>query len=82
MSPAIMNQMQRNATKRRLPAFKTTSYEGKGDPDMHTSGLKPDQYLKDRLQVFTVPSVDDLLRGLDFLPTGPGARQLAQCLTR
>ena len=81
MSPAIMNQIQRDAMKKRLPAFKTTGYEGKGDPDMRTIGLKPDTYLDDRLQGFTVPSFGDLLRGLNFLPTGPDARQLTQCLT-
>lgn len=48
---------------------------------MQTDGLKPGQYLDDRLQGFTVPSFDDLLRGLRFLPTGPDARQLTQCLT-
>ncbi|KAF3038750.1 hypothetical protein E8E11_002569 [Didymella keratinophila] len=56
--------------KKRLPAFKTTGYTGKGDPDMHTNGLKPGTYLDDRLQGFTVPSFDDLLLP-DVVPRSP-----------
>lgn len=80
MSPSIMNQIQRDAMRKRLPAFKTIGYEGKGDPDMRTRDLKPGTYLDDRLQGFTVPSFDDLVRGLRSIPTGPDARALTQCL--
>lgn len=75
-----MNQTQRDAIQRLPPAFKTTGYEGNGDPNMYTEQLLPSAYLEKKLKGCAVPSFDDLLRGLKFLPSGHDARGPSQCL--
>jgi hypothetical protein len=81
MSPPVMNQIQRDAVQRLLPAFKTNGYEGEGDSDMRTDQLKPGEYLEKKVKGYTLPTFDDLLHGLNFTPTGPDVRGLTQCLT-
>lgn len=76
-----MNQLQRDTVQRSLPGFKTIGYEGKGDSAMRVDQLKPGAYLEKKIKGYTVPTFDDLLRGLKFVPTGPDARGLTQCLT-
>ena len=80
MSPSVMNQIQRDAVQRLLPAFRTADYEGKGDADIYTDHLKPGTYLEKKLKGYTVPTFNDLLCGLMFLPYGQDARVLTQCL--
>ncbi|KAF3048420.1 hypothetical protein E8E12_011788 [Didymella heteroderae] len=80
MSLSVLNQIQRDTVRRRLPGFKTTGYEGKGDPETHTKGLKLGAYLEEKFMGFTVPSFGDLLHGLKFIPTRLDARGLTQCL--
>lgn len=73
MSPGLMNNAQRGSLKRLLPGYNGAGYEGKGDSDMHTHNPKPGAYLWNKTMGFTVPTFDDLLRGLNCIPTGPDA---------
>ncbi|KAG9198565.1 hypothetical protein G6514_009806 [Epicoccum nigrum] len=81
MSPAAMNQIQRDTVMRILPNFKTTGYEGKEDPNSYTDQLKPGAYLEKKFKGYTPPTFDDLLRGLTSLPQGSDAGPLTQCLS-
>lgn len=80
MSIPALNQIQRDAVQRLLPAFRTSGYKGGGDPDMLTEHLKPGAYLEKKMKGYTVPTFDELLQGLKFIPAGQDARGLTQCL--
>ncbi|KAH6629356.1 hypothetical protein C7974DRAFT_185083 [Boeremia exigua] len=80
MLPAALNQIQRDAVQRLLPAFRTAGYEGEGDTDTYTDHLKPGTYLEKKSKGYVVPKFDDLLRGLSSLPYGEDTRELTQCL--
>src|SRR3954466_7745528 len=75
-----MSQFQRNTVKTSIPGFKTESYHGKHTRSLCTSHLSPGKYITERRDGFTVPSFDDLLRGLVNLPCGLDARDLTECL--
>lgn len=75
-----MNSYQRDAVKSTIPSFKTASYTGKPDPNLYTDELALGRHLSDTHKSFSLPSFDDLLRGLQHLPTGLDARGLTQCL--
>jgi hypothetical protein len=75
-----MNQLQRDTVMRFLPDFKTIGYEGKGDANVYTDQLKPGAYLEKKFKGYTLPTFDDLVRGLSSLPKGPDAGPLTQCL--
>lgn len=75
-----MNQFQRDTVKTLIPGFKTESYRGKHTRDLSTLHLEPGKYITERRDGFTVPSFDDLLRGLVNLPCGLDARGLTECL--
>jgi hypothetical protein len=75
-----MNQLQRDTVSRILPGFKTTGYEGKEDANLYTDQLKPGAYLEKKFKGYTLPTFDDLLRGLTSLPQGPDAGPLTRCL--
>lgn len=70
MSVPVMNQIQRDTVQRPLPAFKTSDYQGEGDSDTHIDQLQPGTNLEKKIKGYTVPTFDDLLRGLAFTPTG------------
>lgn len=80
MTALSLNQIQRDAVQRLLPAFRTTGYQGKGEKDTNTDHLKPGAYLEKKLKGYTVPTFNDLLCGLSSLPRGEDARALTQCL--
>jgi hypothetical protein len=75
-----MNGYQRDAVKISLPGFKTTTYKGKSDRNLRTDRLKPGQLIHVR-KGYTLPTFDDLVRGLQRLPSGLDARGLTQCLS-
>jgi hypothetical protein len=74
-----MNNYQRDLVKIALPGFKTTSYRGKSDRNLRTDHLAPGRTVERRGH--TLPTFDDLLRGLQRLPSGLDARGLTQCLS-
>jgi hypothetical protein len=74
-----MNNYQRDLVKIALPGFKTTSYKGKSDRNLRTDHLAPGRTVERRGH--TLPTFDDLLRGLQRLPSGLDARGLTQCLS-
>jgi hypothetical protein len=74
-----MNNYQRDLVKITLPGFKTTSYKGKSDRNLRTDHLAPGRTVERRGH--TLPTFDDLLRGLQRLPSGLDARGLTQCLS-
>ncbi|KAF1850590.1 uncharacterized protein K460DRAFT_391061 [Cucurbitaria berberidis CBS 394.84] len=75
-----MNVYQRDSVKSTIPTFKTIGYKGKSDNNLYTEGLALGKFLETTRQQFTVPSFDDLLSGLQHMPTGLDARGLTQCL--
>jgi hypothetical protein len=75
-----MNGYQRDAVKISLPGFKTTTYKGKSDHNLRTDRLKPGQLIHVR-KGYTLPTFDDLVRGLQRLPSGLDARGLTQCIS-
>lgn len=80
MTPPVMNQIQRDTVRYGLPHFKTTGYAGKGDLNLYIDHLKPGPYLEKKLKGYTVPSFEDLLQSLQYLPSGRDARGLTHCL--
>lgn len=82
ITPGQMNMFLRDALRRKLPDFKATDglWKGKPDRNLFTDDARPGKYIKDRRHGFIVPTFDDLLKGLKYLPTGLDARGLTQCL--
>jgi hypothetical protein len=76
-----MNGYQRDAVKVSLPGFKTTTYRGKSDRNLRTDRLEPNQHIQSAIKGYTLPTFDDLVRGLKRLPSGLDARGLTQCLS-
>jgi hypothetical protein len=68
----------RQAIRGNDPTFKVTDLEPKADLNLYTEGFYSTQFIESR--GYTVPTFDDLLKGLKFLPTGLDARELTQCL--
>ena len=76
-----MNNYQRDTVKGTMPNFKTADYVGRPDHNLYTDELARGRSIDDMCKGSTVPSFDDLTRGLKQLPTGLDARGLTQCLT-
>jgi hypothetical protein len=76
-----MNNYQRDTVKGTIPNFKTADYVGRPDHNLYTDELARGRSIDDMCKGLTVPSFDDLTRGLQHLPTGLDARGLTQCLT-
>lgn len=81
MTAAHMNNYQRDTVKTVLPGFKTTSYKGKADKNLRTDGLAPGPYIESMRKGLVLPTFEDLVQGLQRLPSGLDARGLTQCLT-
>jgi hypothetical protein len=81
MSGAVMNQMQRDSVKNVIVGFKTDTINGKHDSNLYTDQLEPGRYIVDKRSGYTLPTFDDLLRGLYHLPSGLDARGLTECLS-
>ncbi|KAG9195114.1 hypothetical protein G6011_00234 [Alternaria panax] len=81
MSGAVMNQIQRDSVKNIIPGFKTDTTEGKHDANLHTGHLEPGRYIAEKRNGYTIPTFDDLLRGLYHLPSGLDARGFTECLS-
>lgn len=75
-----MDSYQRDIVKSSIPNFKTVGYKGKSEPCLYTDGLATGKHLEDVCKSFILPSFNDLLCGLQNLPTGLDARSLTQCL--
>ncbi|KAH7359811.1 hypothetical protein BKA66DRAFT_372914, partial [Pyrenochaeta sp. MPI-SDFR-AT-0127] len=75
-----MNSFQSDIVKFTIPNFRILEYKGKPDSNLYTDGLMPGKHLEDSCKGFKLPSFDDLLCGLQHLPTGIDARGLTQCL--
>ncbi|KAH9880418.1 hypothetical protein IAQ61_000709 [Plenodomus lingam] len=80
ITTAQMNNFQRDAVKRSIPKFKTKGYKGKSDRNLFTDDIALVQFVENRRRGLFVPTFDDLLQGLQNLPTGLDARSLTQCL--
>ncbi|KAI8941640.1 hypothetical protein NX059_002853 [Plenodomus lindquistii] len=77
---AQMNNYQRDAVKGTIPDFKTIGYKGKSTRELYTDGLVHGQCVDQGRGGFIVPTFNDLIRGLQHLPTGLDARCLTKCL--
>jgi len=67
--------------KTSLPGFKTTGYKGKSDRNLRTDQLIPGPYIESMSKGYTLPSFEDLVRGLHRLPSGLDARGLTTCMS-
>jgi hypothetical protein len=74
-----MSRYQRDLVKTAIPGFKTSSSNGKPTRNLRTDFLAPGLTVGRRGH--TLPTFDDLLRGLQRLPSGLDARGLTQCLS-
>ncbi|KAF2635503.1 hypothetical protein P280DRAFT_523048 [Massarina eburnea CBS 473.64] len=76
-----INQFMRDVLRNTgLPDFKTTEYKGKPDRNLNTTHYTPGRFIENQRGGLVVPTFDDLLKGLKYLPTGAHARGLTQCL--
>ena len=76
-----MNNFQRDTVKSALPGFKTASYKGKSDRNLRVDHLTPGPHIVNTRVGFTLPTFEELVRGLNRLPSGLDARGLTQCLS-
>jgi hypothetical protein len=76
-----MNGFQRDVFKGTIPDFKSTTYQGKPDRNLRTDGLLPGTYVESKRKGLSLPTFDDLARGLQHLPTGLDARGMTQCMS-
>jgi hypothetical protein len=76
-----MNQVQRDQVKGTIKDFKSDILNGKHERNLNTDHLTPGKYLEDHRPGFILPTFDDLLRGLQHLPSGLDARSLTECLS-
>jgi hypothetical protein len=76
-----MNQVQRDQVKGTIKGFKSDILNGKHERNLYTDHLTPGKYLEGHRPGFTLPTFDDLLRGLQHLPSGLDARTLTECLS-
>jgi hypothetical protein len=74
MNSATLNQIQRGTVRIGLPDFRPNGYEGKGVAEMYTDHLKPCVYLEKKRKGYKVPTFDDLIHGIQYLPSGVDAR--------
>ncbi|KAF2821014.1 hypothetical protein CC86DRAFT_107424 [Ophiobolus disseminans] len=78
---ASMNNYQRDAVKNVLPGFKTATYKGKSDRDLRVDHLATGPHIEKMCKGSTLPTFEDLVHGLQRLPSGLDARGLTQCLS-
>jgi hypothetical protein len=76
-----MNGFQRDVFKGTIPDFKSTTYQGKPDRNLRTDGLLPGTYIESKRKGYSLPTFEDLARGLQHLPTGLDARGMTQCVS-
>jgi hypothetical protein len=76
-----MNSYQRDIVKTTIPKFKTATYKGKSDRNLRTDHIAPGPYVEKTRKGFTLPTFADLVRGLQYLPSGLDARGLTHCLS-
>jgi hypothetical protein len=75
-----MNNCQRDIVKTNLRGFKTGTMNGRGDRNLRTSHLVSGPHIESMRKGYTLPTFEDLVRGLHRLPSGLDARGLTQCL--
>ena len=82
MTGAQLNQILRDTLRRALPGYKTADGANKGKPDcnLYTDHLRPGKFVEESRRGYVVPTFDDLLRGLRYVPAGLDARELTQSL--
>jgi hypothetical protein len=78
---ADLNNYQRDTVKTVIVGFKTSSYKGKSDRNLRTEHLVSGPHIKSLRKGYTLPTFEDLVRGLQRLPSGLDARGLSQCLS-
>jgi hypothetical protein len=76
-----MNNYQRDLVKTALPGFKTASYKGKSDRNLRVDRLAPGPHIESTRKGYTLPTFEELVRGLHRLPSGLDARGLTQCIS-
>jgi hypothetical protein len=76
-----MKNYLRDGVKATLPNFKTNTYTGIPDRNLRTDQFSPGQHIESRRKGFVLPTFEDLVRGLQHLPSGLDARSLTQCLS-
>lgn len=76
-----MNNYQRDIVKTALPGFKTSTFKGKSDRNLRVDHLAPGPHIEKARKGFTLPTFEDLVRGLQRLPSGLDARDMTQCLS-
>lgn len=76
-----MNGYQRDMFKGTIPNFSSTTYQGKPDRNLRTVGLLPGTHIESKRKGFSLPTFEDLARGLKHLPTGLDAREMTQCMS-
>lgn len=67
--------------KSSLPGFKTAGYKGKSDRNLRTDQIGTGPYIESLSKGYTLPSFEDLVRGLLRLPSGLDARGLTTCIS-
>jgi hypothetical protein len=83
MTGTQMNDIIRAKLRNKIiPHFKTSEggFKGKPDRNLNTAHLTPGTRIEQMRKGFVVPTFNDLLKGLKYLPTGLDARGLTQCL--
>ncbi len=81
ITPSQMEEYRRALMKVKSPSIETLKYTGGNNGTLYTDTLARGKFLEQASKTLTLPSFDDLLRGLKYLPSGPDARGLTQCLT-
>lgn len=77
----MINQIQRDTVKGTIPEFRTTTYKGTGTRNLRTDQFVPGNYIEGVRKGYSLPTFEDLVRGLQHLPSGLDARDLTQCLS-
>jgi hypothetical protein len=82
MTGVQLNQVLRDTLGHVLPSNKPSdsAYESRSNRNIYTDHLRPGKYVEQMCGGYVVPTFDDLLRGLKYIPTGLDARDLTQCL--
>jgi hypothetical protein len=81
MTAADMNNHQRDTVKTIILGFKTSSHKGKSDRNLRTDHFVSSPHIKSMKKGYTLPTFEDLVRGLQRLPSGLDARGLSQCVS-
>jgi len=76
-----VNNYQRDTVKTALPGFKTATYKGKSDRNLRMDHHKPGIHIESMRKGSTLPTFEDLVRGLNRIPSGLDARGFTQCIS-